>query len=333
MRKLLLLLFFVPYLLSCSTEEDFEATIPLPVCSSPGVDITESLQRETLRILDIGNSYSLDCTVLLKGLLRESRMDNSSFCFYTLSRGGASFRNWYWCYEGFDTEKYYLQKMAGDYEQNVRVGEYQAGDNTGFLEVLSQEWDIIILHQYSAFSNDYNKWNTQNPAGYLYELVTTLQKYQPKAAFAFYLVHSYAGFYNENKERASAVRWENIVNTVKQLQRDYPVFQKIIPYGTAIQSLRTSSYSKEGELTRDGTHLGYGLARYAAACTLYESLFAERLGKSVLGNGYRYACTSADKADSKYPDGMIDVTDENAAIAQTVAVMACADPEHIYVVK
>ena len=73
-------------------------------------------------------------------------------------------------------------------------------------------------------------------------------------------------------------------------------------------------------MTSDGTHCGYGLAEYTAACCYYESLIAPRCGISVLGNSARIDVS--DK-ESKYPS--VNVTDENAPIAQVAAYLATKD--------
>ena len=76
-------------------------------------------------------------------------------------------------------------------------------------------------------------------------------------------------------------------------------------------------------MTRDGTHCGYGLAEYTAACCYYESLIAPRCGISVVGNSARIDVS--DKK-SKYPP--VNVTDKNAIIAQMAAYMATKDMYH-----
>ncbi|MBR0038086.1 MAG: hypothetical protein IJP70_10690 [Bacteroidales bacterium] len=78
----------------------------------------------------------------------------------------------------------------------------------------------------------------------------------------------------------------------------------------------------------DGTHCEVGLCRYTAACCYYESLIAPRSGISALGNTFRY---DASKTETTYPN--VSVTDENALIAQTAAILAtenwyeCINPE------
>ena len=121
------------------------------------------------------------------------------------------------------------------------------------------------------------------------------------------------------KEKSSMKRWELIAQSVKRLCDDYKI-DIVIPYGTAIENLRTSSHNNEYDLTRDGTHCGFGLCRYTAACCYYESLIAPRSEISVLGNTARFDSTNV---SSSFP--AISVTDENALIAQKAAVKATKD--------
>ena len=159
-------------------------------------------------------------------------------------------------------------------------------------------------------------------------MLSVIKKHQPNAVIGFYLIHSLWDHHERNKEGSSFERWKQICSSTKSLQEDYGI-DFIIPYGTAIEDLRSSSLNNEYDLTRDGLHLAYGLGRYTAACCYYETLIAPRSGISVLGNTARYDASRA--PSSLYPS--ISVTDENARIAQKVAVFAtehmfeCINPE------
>ena len=94
---------------------------------------------------------------------------------------------------------------------------------------------------------------------------------------------------------------------------ELPVGALIIPYGTAIELLRTTSLNDSNDLLADGTHLSPGLAQYAAACCYYEAVFAPRFRKSMVGNTF-------------HPEGTPSVTDDNAIIAQQFARQAYEQP-------
>lgn len=282
------------------------------------------LRKAELRVLDIGNSYSVDATNLLPLIAKASKSDLSSMCLYRCSRGGASFKNWVDVYNDNDTKKTYtIKRVVGDLPANIQTGTGEPGDGKLFRDVLNNEnWDLIIIHQVSTYAPYYSLWNENSEAGHLGELISIIKKHQPNAELGFLLVHSYWSSYSKNSEKSSYDRWQLIANSAKSFCEEYNV-NFVIPYGTAIENLRTSSLNNEYDLTRDGTHCGYGLAQYTAACCYYESLIAPRSGISILGNSARNDVS--DKM-SAFPN--INVTDENAPIAQRAAYLATQDMYH-----
>ena len=278
------------------------------------------LKKNELRILDIGNSYTNDATNLLPIIVNASKADLSKLCIYKCYRGGASFKTWVDVFNDKDKATYTVQKVIGDLSTNVQTGTGEKGNGKLFRDALINEtWDLIIIHQLSNYAPYYSRWKEKSSAGYLDELISIIKKYQPNAKLGFYLIHSYWSEYENNTERSSFERWQLIANSTKSFCDDYNI-DIVIPYGTAIQNLRASSLNNEYDLTRDGTHCGYGLAQYTAACCYYEALIAPRCGISVLGNSARIDVS--DK-ESKYPS--INVTDDNAPIAQRAAYLAIKD--------
>ena len=281
------------------------------------------LDKPTLKVLDIGNSYTKDATNLLPLIAKHSGADLSNICLYRCTRGSGSFKTWYDVYNDNDVTIYSISKVLGGLPANVKTGTGEAGDGKPFRDVLTDEkWDLIIIHQVSTYAPYYSMWKSHNSAGYLDELISVIKRHQPNAEIGFLLVHSYWSGYSKNTENSSYDRWQLIANSTKSFCEDYDV-DFVIPYGTAIQNLRASSLNNEYDLTRDGTHCGYGLAQYTAACCYYESLIAPRSGISVLGNSARID-VSDERSD--YPG--VNVTDENALIAQRAAYLATKDMYH-----
>lgn len=281
------------------------------------------LEKPTLKVLDIGNSYTRDATNLLPLIAQHSGADLSNICLYRCTRGNGSFKSWYDVYNDNDVTTYNISKVLGDLPANIQTGTGEAGDGKLFRDVLSNEkWDLIIIHQLSTYAPYYSKWNNNSNAGYLDELISIIKAAQPEAEIGFLIIHSYWSDYSKNTEKSSYKRWQLIANSTKSFCEDYDV-DFVIPYGTAIQNLRASSLNNEYDLTRDGTHCGYGLAQYTAACCYYESLIAPRSGISVVGNLARIDVSSK---TSEYPN--INVTDENALIAQRAAYLATKDMYH-----
>lgn len=330
MKKIILLIvagFWSLSSISCDKENPDQS-----IDNNAGDNMSFDFRKPNLKVLDIGNSYTVDATALLPLITKASGSDVSDMCLYKATRGSASFKLWYDIYNGEDSPSasYEVSKVLGGLDANVRTGSSMGDDRKLFRECLTNEkWDLIIIHQVSNFAPYYEQWQEENSAGYLNEFIRILKKHQPQAKIGFLLVHSYMDNYSVNSEKSSLARWQKIADSVKKLEEDYDI-ELVIPYGTAVENLRASSLNNEYDLTSDGTHCGYGLCRYTAACCYYQALIAPRSGISVLGNSARYTVPENEK-NSKYP--AYDVTDENAEIAQKAAFIAtyqwdkCVNPE------
>ena len=283
-------------------------------------ETTPFFRKDGLRILDIGNSYTDDATALLPLLVKEAKVDLKGMSLYKAVRGGASFKSWCDVYNDQDESSYKVSRVVGDSDSKVPTGTGTKNDGDLFRRLVTDvKWDLIFIHQFSRYAPYYDVWKTEGDGGHLEELLAILKKHQPDARIGFLLIHSYSSDYSGNKEKSSLERWKLISESVGRLCEEYGI-EYVIPYGTAIQNLRSSSLNDEYDLTRDGSHCGIGLCRYAAACCYYESIIAPRTGISVLGNPARFDAPVNPSFNSS-----IDVTDDNAHIAQKAAIMACKD--------
>lgn len=280
-----------------------------------------NFHKEELRILDIGNSYTGNSTRYLADLINSAGIDVSKICHYKLIMAGASFKDWYQCFYNKTNIAYTPTKTFGGLTADIAGGNdvYQGECFRNVLK--NNKWDIIIIHTFSGYSTAYDKWGTQDISyGYLNEYIRLLRTLQPQASIGFLSVHSYMSSYSGNSEKSSLLRWQNIMEATKKLRVNYNI-DFVIPYGTAIQNLRASSLNNQYDLCSDGTHLGEGLAQYCASCAYYEALIAPIFGISVLGNKF---VTEAYKT-STYVESDIDVTKDNAPIAQKSAILAVND--------
>ena len=285
------------------------------------------LTKKDLKVLDIGNSYTEDATAYLKLIAEASGSDLSDMCLYKLMAGYASFRNWYNTATDSNPHTYSFRKVLGGI--NVVTPEKNATNDYGTLirSVLKDnEWDLILIHQVSAYAPYFSQWAGKGSGGYLNEFIQLLKDYQPSAKIGMLLIHSYWSGYSANSEKSHLDRWELIAKSVKEFTEAYDC-SLIIPYGTAVENLRASSLNNEYDLTRDGVHLGYGLARYTAACTYYQALIAPRSGISVIGNPSRFEVKNPQQV--MYPSSCVNVTDENVEIAQNAALLAIENPYEI----
>ena len=108
-----------------------------------------------------------------------------------------------------------------------------------------------------------------------------------------------------------------MVETTKKAQANYGI-DFIVPIATALEMVRASSANTtDNGMSRDNHHLADGLGRYVASCCYFEAVIAPMFGVSVYGNTKRWAPTAG--------TGVVNVTDENALVAQKASVFACSD--------
>lgn len=116
--------------------------------------------------------------------------------------------------------------------------------------------------------------------------------------------------------------FEAIVAQVRKIT-EKTCIDLVIPSGTSLQNLRTSSLNKDNgmDLTRDSYHMDYGISRYAAAVTVFRTLVTPCTGVGVETNTYRYSTSSTSDTGYSTP-----VTDANAPTAIRAGLEACRVP-------
>ncbi|MDE7462060.1 MAG: DUF4886 domain-containing protein [Muribaculaceae bacterium] len=274
-----------------------------------------NFESPQFRVLDIGNSYTRNCTDYLPHIMASMRLDCSDISLYRAIFGGGTFKNWVDVYNGDETlHEYYIEWVLGDVKCDSfkNYGVYKGPE--GLRTLLNDyDWDLIIIHQASRYATDYDSWTSHSEAGYLDELIDIIKVSQPEVPLGTYIIHSYGDESKYNTEKmTSSERWSCIAASTKRMQEDYGI-DLLIPYGTAIELLRSTPLNNSKDLLADGTHLSPGIAQYTAACCYYEAVFAPRFKKSMIGNIY-------------HPNGHPSVTDTNVATAQQFARRAYEQP-------
>ena len=181
---------------------------------------------------------------------------------------------------------------------------------TSLLSALQDEpWDYITVQQVSQNSGLYDTYYPFMPS--LLQYLRT-HATNPGVRFAIHQVWAYAcdsnhsGFANYDNNQSRMYR--EIVKTVNRVSRKEHI-PIVIPSGTAIQTGRNLMGDR---MTRDGFHLDYGLGRYIAACTWYETFFGP-----VEGNPF-------------HPES---VSPREAALGQRIAHTALQHPDEPGVLK
>jgi hypothetical protein len=234
-------------------------------------------ERDTIRILAIGNSFSEDAVE--NYLYDIGKADNVVLIIGNMYIGGCSLEK-HWSNANNDAAAYSYRKINA---QGIKTTTPNVKMSEG---VSDEQWDYISFQQVSQYSGLYNTY---------FPYLSSLKNYVKNLAintnveFALHMTWAYAqtsthtGFANYNKDQTQM--YNAIVNTVNRAAETAGV-SIVIPAGTAIQNARTTFLGDS--FCRDGYHLNTGIGRYIAACTWYEKL----TGNTVTKNTYAPASLS-----------------------------------------
>lgn len=301
------------YHISCAAAQASENESKL-IKDSTTQSLGEDRKNSFFRVLDIGNSYTDNSTCYMRELIEDLGLDTSNVCLYRTIFSGGSFKNWQEVYYDADTTTYYVQKVFGNISCNgINDSESCTGSEALKKLLCDNQWELIVIHQASRYAPYYSTWLSNSDSGYLEELLEIIRKNQPEAEIGTHLIHSYSSKSPYNKEKLSSQkRWRLIASSIRRMVEQHDI-SLVIPYGTVIERLRTTSLNNKQGLLSDGTHLSPGLARYAATCCYYESVFAPYFEKSMAGNTLR-------------PEGYPSVDDISAIMVWEAVTKACENP-------
>ena len=219
----------------------------------------ETAEKKSLKVLAIGNSFSVDAMEYLWDICDSAGYDDVTLG--NLYIGGCS----------LDTHWSNMQSGASAYEYYVNEFGYWSKTKKSIRYALeSQEWDIITIQQVSQDSGRPETFtNLQNILDYINQ-----HKKNPDAKIYWHMTWAYqtgsthSGFANYSKDQMKM--YNAITSAAQNILKNYEEIEGIIPSGTAIQNLRTSYIGDK--LTRDGYHLNYSIGRYTAALTWFRTL-------------------------------------------------------------
>ncbi len=302
---------------------------------------TVNLKKPTLRVLDIGNSFTSNALGVYKygetyrncltEFINAASIGVSDICLYTAIRSSGSFKSWYDCYNDNDTVTYSVEKTVGGIIQPIN-GTAAAGDGSRFRSCLEDcTWDIILIHQASEHSTlDIKSLEDNSEGGYLKDFVSLIRTLQPSAVIGFLFTH----VSNRNAQDtnvSTATRFRQMCLSIKQICKNYDI-DYVVPIGAAIENLRASSLNTTSNgFSEDNHHLAAGLGKYVAAATYFQTIFAPRFNVSVIGSEYNSVEINSDVIGdhTSYSDNFVAVTASNAAKAQLCADLAVKFPWNI----
>lgn len=210
----------------------------------------------TLKILSIGNSFSVDSQEWLYQIaksigVKRVVLGNLYIGGCTLATHLSNARN--------DASAYtYYTNEDGSWMTNEN---YQID-----TAVMSENWDYITFQQASGYSGLADTYDD------LQSLIDIVEPLCPKAKLVWNMTWAYqtgsthVDFVNYGNNQTTM--YTSIVNAVQTKILTNDDIDRVIPVGTAIQNARTSYLGDA--LTRDGFHLTYGVGRYIAGlCFAY----------------------------------------------------------------
>ena len=256
---------------------------------------------EVVRILAIGNSFSLDA------------LENHFYELATAAGKKVIVGNMY--IGGCSLERHLknADKNLADYKYYKRGLDGVNVETKGVtLEtaLADEQWDYISFQQKSGISGKYETWEASLP-----QLLEYVKARVPEDVV--FMIHQTWAYDTSSQhrdfpkyDRDQMKMYAAITDAVKKVTKLTGI-RLVIPVGTAIQNARTTSLEKV--MTRDGYHLNKTYGRYVAACTWFEKILKE----NPVGNSY---C----------PKGM---TREQQLLAQKAAHAAVKRPWKVTSVK
>ena len=211
--------------------------------------------KTSIKILAIGNSFSVDSMEYLYGILKD--LGYTEIVLANLYVGGCSLQQ----HADYIAKSEKLSPYT--YYKNTS-GTWTTRNNTKITDVIDDyDWDYVSLQQVSGNSG---LPDTFEP--YLTQVIEFVHEHCPNSklfwnmTWAYPEGSDYSSFknYNYDQERM----YNAIIETTQSKIVPREDFSFVIPTGTAVQNARTS-FLTEGQLHRDNLHLSNDIGRFLAS--------------------------------------------------------------------
>lgn len=276
-----------------------------------------------LRILCIGNSFTKDAMEHVPGLLAAAGEQNVviAHCYY----GGRTIPEYN---NGWSIVSDYTLYISKPNFANPDASTWDTYNRKVSIKEVAEQgrWDIVTIQEHTG---NYRAWSwtadEKNAIQGLIDKVKATQQTAPK--FWYIMSQAYFNMGKIASASQSYITWTDQAGMFKVIADQgrkvmaETTMDGIIPTGTYLQNLRTSSIDNAMNLTRDGYHMDYGITRYGAACCVFESIITPYNGKKLDDNTYRYSSSSTSESAYSTP-----VTDANAPFALAAARYAIKNP-------
>ena len=269
-----------------------------------------------LKILFIGNSFTQDAVWHLPDVLKNMGVRNVKMID---------------CYIGGRLLNQYNSDFSTGTTNNAYTSEpgqmawHNVTGKTLKQICESEDWDVITLQEHTGNNVAWGWTDAKKEviASLLDKIKATQTKKTPK--FYYLMSQSYYDFAKMSGQKSywtfsNQLEMYDVCVDFAKKAVDELGFDGIIPSGTYMQNIRTSSVNSPMDMTRDGYHMDNGLARYGAACTVYEACMKQYIG-IPLGDGYTFGSNNTSSTGHATP-----VTVENGAVARRAVALAVGSP-------
>ncbi len=288
------------------------ATGDTPVNPDSDIDV-----QAAFRIFFIGNSFTKDAVEHLPGILAAAGLRDIQMVH--MYYGGRTIPEYN---SGWSTSK--------DYHCYVcNPGQTSWTDITGkslATVAATGKWDVVTIQEHTGRQLAWGWTPTEKTA--VQGLVDKVKAAQAANGGNPYMYYILSQAYHDLSKADKVTKpfsntdemWPIIAAQGKKAVEECG-FDGVISTGAMLQNLRTSGLNNDLGLTRDGYHMDYGIARYGASCTVFETIIGPFNGNVKLDtNSYRTAGDS---------EGSTAITDKRAPIALKAARYAIAKPYEV----
>ena len=296
------------------------ATGDTPVQPDPDLNVTASF-----RIFFIGNSFTKDAVEHLPGILAAAGIKDVQMVH--MYYGGRTIPEYN---DGWSTSTDYHCYVCNP----GKTGWTDISGKSLATVAATGKWDIVTIQEHTGRQLAWGWTTTEKNA--VQGLVDKVKAAQAKNGGSpkLYYILSQAYFnlskaQNVSKPFSTTDGMWTIIAAQGKTAVETCGFDGVISTGAMLQNLRTSSLNNSNGLTRDGYHMDYGISRYGASCTVFETVIGPFNGNIKLdNNSYRYSKSSTTDGSWSTP-----VTDASAPIALQAARYAIAKPYEVTSMK
>lgn len=219
-----------------------------------------------MKILAIGNSFSLDATRYLREIAKSKGED---FKVINLYIGACPLR------------KHYLNILQNKDAYEIQLDGICTGFYTSIQKALaSDRWDVVTLQQGSKNSFDY-----KNYAPYLDLVYQTVKKYSPTSKV---YVHQTWSYENGSSVMSELTSYTSATEMIKDVVACYDKMKEQINADGMIRCGELVEMLSQKGLTplylKDGHHMSKGIGRYATGLLWYTTLTGKDISDVTFNN-------------------------------------------------